>query len=203
MFDGTRDRAIDWTKVARWTEQLVAGQVSEVCAELANRMRVAPTFIWNPQPDDLQSTKLRFLLEYWTSLRDGDRLPLTRAIDPIRMRPALGYVMLIDVIDGGRDFRYRLYGTMLAAVSGFDMTGRLLSNHGASVDVIEFSLATCRAVVIRREPVFTARTPTGALYTSRWHRIAMPLVDEAGTVVRLLVGTVPLSHAGEIVSARL
>lgn len=128
-------------------------------------------------------------------------LPLTTDIDPIRMRPALGYVMLVDVVDGGWDFRYRLYGSELASVSGFDMTGRFLSSHGASANVIEFGLAVYRAAAVRRQPVFTSRRPVGARHTARWERVVMPLADRTGAVVRFLACTVPLGPSREAVSS--
>lgn len=200
MFDSTSDRAIDWTRVERWAAKLVAGESGDMCAELRDRFEGEPTVVWNPQPSDIASKKLQFLLEYWTGLRRGAALPLTTDIDPMKMRRALGYVMLVDVVDGGRDFRYRLYGSMLASVSGYDMTGRFLSCHGASANVIEFDLAVYRAAVVRKKSVFTSRKPIGARYTSRWQRVAMPLVDQTGAVVRFLACTVPLSRSGATVS---
>lgn len=44
------------------------------------------------------------LLDYWTGLRRGRDLPRTTDVDPMRMRPALGHIMLVDVIDGGGIF---------------------------------------------------------------------------------------------------
>ena len=83
--------------------------------------------------------------------------------------------MLLDLVEGGRDFRYRLYGSMIASISGFDMTGKLLSEHPASPYVAEFALASYRAAVQRREPVFRERHPVGAPYSSaaqaRWMRV--------------------------------
>lgn len=203
MFDVMAERAIDWSRVAKWSDQLAAGDPSEMRATLREHYGYEPSVAWNPKPGDMAAEKLGFLLQYWNGLRHGTNLPRTSEIDPLQMRQALGHVMLIDSIEDGRDFRYRLYGSLLVGVSGFDMTGRLLSNHGASVWVIEFSLATYRAALRRREPIFTTRSPIGAQYTAQWHRVAMPLVDETGAVVRFLAGTVPLSRNGGIVSARI
>lgn len=201
MFDIAGDRAIDWTRVERWASALAAGESDEFCAQFRDRFDGEVAVIWKPRLSDMASEKLRFLLDYWTGLCDGDALPLTTDIDPIRMRPALGHVMLVDVIDGGRDFRYRLYGSLLAVVSGFDMTGRNLSSHGASANVREFGLSVYRAAAIRKEPVFTSRKPVGARYTVQWQRVALPLVNQAGAVVRFLACALPLSPSGAVVSA--
>jgi hypothetical protein len=202
-FKPTAERPVDWARVEDWTLQLASGETSPVCDEMERGYGQRPTVIWNPGLDQLASERLACVLRYWTFIKNGRDLPGPEPIDPLRMRSALGYVMLLDAVEGGRDFCYRLFGSKLAAVSGFDMTGRRLSDLGASVWVIEFTLASCRAAALRREPVFTSRTPIGAQYTKLWHRIALPLTDEGGAVTRFLAATVPLAGSGETVSARL
>jgi hypothetical protein len=105
------------------------------------------------------------------------------------------------LIAGGRDFRYRLYGSMIASISGFDMTGKLLSEHPASPYVAEFALASCRAAAQRREPVYTERHTVGTMRTSRWQRVALPLADDDGAVTRLLAGTAPIARDGRTLRA--
>lgn len=200
MLDDAVACAIDWTRIERWTAKLVAGESDDVCGDMRRGFGGEPRIVWNPQAPDLTCRKLRSTLEYWNDLRRAAALPLASDIDPLRMRAALGYVMLLDIFEGGRDFRYRLYGSVLASVSGFDMTGRLLSSHLASTSVVEFSLAVYRAAAIRREPVFTSRKPVGARHTAQWQRVAMPLVDRTGTVIRFLACTVPFAANGAPVS---
>ncbi len=112
------------------------------------------------------------------------------------MKPALGYVMLVDLVRGGEDFRYRLYGSRVAAISGFDVTGRLVSEHPASAYIIEFTLALYRAALRRRLPVFSAHGPPATLHTAAWHRLVLPLADATGEVMRFLVGIVPIAYNG-------
>lgn len=157
MLDRASGSTIDWTRVERWTTQCVTDENGALCTALRKGFDGEPTIVRNPQPSDVASDKARFLLEYWTGLRRGAALPLVTDINPIRMRPALGYVMLVDVVDGGRDFRYRLYGSGLASVSGFDMTSRLLSTHEASANVAEFALA------VYRRPAGAQYVPNGSV----------------------------------------
>jgi hypothetical protein len=124
-------------------------------------------------------------------------------IDPFGMRRALGYVMLVDAVDQGHDFRYRLYGSSLASISDCDMTGRLLSTHVSSDYIREFSLAVYRASMKRREPAFVEFAPAGALLTAKWQRIALPLVDESGAIVRFVSGAAPIDRNGHVISSRL
>jgi hypothetical protein len=67
------------------------------------------------------------LFSYWVSRRQGARLPGRRDIDPAGFKRLLPTISLIDVADGGRDYRLRLAGTALYGVYGREITGRTLS----------------------------------------------------------------------------
>ena len=159
----------------------------------------APIVIWKPGREQLRSEPPRHVLAHWSSLAAGPRPPNYQRMDPLNLRPALGYVMLLDVLEGGEDFRYRLFGSAIGSVSGFDMTGKLLSEHPASAYVTEFSLAVGRAAVHRREPIYTVRRPVGAQDTSLWERLVLPLVGETDSVVRLIVVATPLDRDGKLI----
>lgn len=188
----------DWERVESWTRHIAVGDFAAVDAVFITHTGHAPTIVWEPAAETITAGQLRFLLQYWSSLMAGGRLPQQRQIDPLAMRPALGYVMLIDVVDGGHDFRYRLYGSTIAQISQLDMTGRLMSEHPASTYVNEFGLAANRAIVRRRLPLYTERTPALAERTTRWQRLALPFTDDTGAVTRLLVGTVPVARDGSV-----
>lgn len=190
----------DWERVDKWARQICAGDYADIDAVFFAHTGHKPTIQWSPPAERLIAPQLRSLLEYWTGLAVGGQLPNRHSIDPAAMRPALGYVMLIDVVDRGRDFRYRLYGSMIARVSALDMTGRLASEHPASTYVNEFALAANRAVVERRLPLYTERSPALAEHTARWQRIGLPLTNDAGEVTRLLAGTVPITRDGRVIS---
>ncbi len=109
--------------------------------------------------------------------------------------------MLLEPVEAGRDFRYRLYGGELARVSGFDMTGKCLSEHPASFYAAEFGIAIYRAVMQRRRPLYTVRHPVGAKIARRWQALALPFVDDADAsrVTRLLCATVAVDRDGRII----
>jgi hypothetical protein len=183
--------------------QVAALDLAEICSEFRAGGTKEPEVVWNPAPNQIAVPKLRSVLEYWTSLRIGQALPQATDISPIGLRTALGYVMLVDPVDQGRDFRFRLYGTVLASISGFDMSSKLLSEHGASTYVVEFSLAVYRAAFFRGEPIFTSRTPAAAVHTKEWQRVILPLVDKAGQRSSFLAGKVPIGRNGEPLFASL
>jgi hypothetical protein len=195
-------RTIDWSTAAEWTACIAEDCLEPIRDVFRKEGAQGPVVIWDPRASDMEAAPLAALIEYWSSLREGDALPRADKIDPLGMRRALGYVMLIDAVETGKNFRYRLYGSAVAAVSGFDMTGRLLSEHGASTYILEFSLALYRATMQRRQAAFCHYSPAGTLLTAQWHRVALPLTDRSGAIVRILAGAVPLGRDGRIVAAR-
>ena len=69
------------------------------------------------------------LFAYWTSLRDGPRLPSRCDLDPAGMKRLLPTVSLIDVARRDpMDFRIRLAGTGLYGVYGGEITGKRLQD---------------------------------------------------------------------------
>jgi PAS domain len=199
----TAARPLDWSRTAEWSRSIAEGDLEPVRHVFRKKGASGPDVIWSPSVAQVRSSPLRALLEYWTALRKGGGVPAIGRIDPLGMRDALGYVMLVDVVEKGHDFRYRLYGSSLASASELDMTGRLLSTHAASAYIREFSLATYRASLARREPSFSEYGPAGTLVIARWQRIILPLVDGSGAIVRFLAGAVPVGRDGRIVSTRL
>lgn len=61
----------------------------------------------------------------------GDRsAPEWRDVDLMALPPpVLPLMSVVDVLDGGRDYRYRYWGSRLTELFGRDETGSLLSDH--------------------------------------------------------------------------
>ena len=189
--------SVDWDRIARWKILLQDDDPAELQALFSAHGARGPSIEWDPPVGAIQPMPLRFTLDLWHQAASLG-LPATGFVDPIKLAPALGYLLLVDVVDGGRDFVYRLFGTHISAVSGFDMTRRKLSDHPASPHIREFSMALYRAVMIRREPVWSNYGPAMAVSTAAWERVILPLVDAGGTVCRFLVAIVPIGLDGNI-----
>ena len=196
-------RLVDWPTAASWTTLIAEERLDPVRDAFHENGAQGPEVVWNPIPSEAYAPPISALLDYWRTLRNGGALPRSDKIDPLCMRRALGYVLLVDAVDNGRDFRYRLFGSAVAAVSGFDMTGKLLSEHGASAYLREFALALYRASMHRRESVFCTYAPSGTVMTAHWQRVALPLTDHAGAINRFLAGSVPIGRDGRVVTVRI
>lgn len=107
-------------------------------------------------PSQLSSARLKEAFAYWDSKRAGRTMPSRRDIDPAEIVKLLPYVMLIDVITDPLDFRYRLMGTELSAISHHDYTGKRFSEvegKGSASTVWQ----NCEQVVRSKAPY--SRTP--------------------------------------------
>src|SRR3546814_3279971 len=100
----------------------------------------------------------------------------------MQMRPALGHIMLLDVLDGGADYRYRVYGSEIAQRAGFDMTGKCTSELPTGSLASLFFIAVYQAVLLRPEPVYTWHQMPVDITVNTWHRLVLPLHGPDGTI---------------------
>lgn len=99
------------------------------------------------------SPKTVDLYRYWDSRRGGRPMPRRADIDPVDMRAWLSRLSLIEVGACGRLFRYRLVGTEIVALRGFDPTGRNVEAAWPNEDA-EMVQAAYRQVAAEKAPVF-------------------------------------------------
>ena len=98
---------------------------------------------------------VRRFAELWEAKRDGRPMPSREDFLVEELAPWFGHVLIMDVIDGGRDFRYRMIGTSITQFLDRDYSGRLVSEceygEGNARSRIE---ETFRQPVIDGRPVF-------------------------------------------------
>jgi hypothetical protein len=154
---------------------------------MANGRPLKPYVKEDPGPGEIGDPRLRTLLEHWKALAGGTAPPLA-AIDPLALRFILGWLMMMEPLDGGVDFRYRLYGTEIALTTGRDLTGASLSDSFPTFAA--WTSAVYRDVMARRRPVLTRHSPGGYVRTDQWERLILPYAGADGAIGRLLVGAV-------------
>ena len=128
------------------------------------------------------------LLGLWRQRCDNSRLPSRADFDPLDFRRWLGRLQVLDVIDGGQDFRYRLHGTLLVELFGRDLTGRHLSELGHAADTLRREYDACAR---ERRPVAICRQPVPEKDHRIIDQLILPLARDGVRVDRLLVGIVP------------
>ena len=87
-------------------------------------------------PPTIEEPLLHAVREYWRGKCRGRAIPARADLDALEMRPFMGSMFLIDVIDGGRDFRFRLIGTQLVERFGRDSTGKSFSDAYAGANQV-------------------------------------------------------------------
>jgi hypothetical protein len=144
-----------------------------------------------PEP---QLPMLQALRDYWQAKR-GDRLGPPRAdIRPEELRPHLPNLFLLDVVEGGRDLRFRLVGTALTQAARRDATGRLFSDVYSDLpEQLAQLFAVYRNLVETQQPVF-ARTNVFWFPHAAYRQCEtaiLPLSDD-GQSVNMILGETQL-----------
>lgn len=142
-------------------------------------------------PADGEPQLLGFVRHYWENRRGSAAMPRRSDIVPADMRAHLRHILIADVIDGGKDFRYRLVGTELQRYFAGNPTGRLMSEaiapFGASA--VSRTIATYRTVVDRRVPLRIRGA--GSIYNQNaktFEALLTPLSDD-GQTPNMIFGT--------------
>jgi len=177
----------DHDLVSRLAAQLAAGELGGIVRLFADNGVAAPTVTWNPAVGGSASKVCDFLISYWSEGRDERPMPPADRIDPIGLRPVLGRLLVCEPVDGGADFRIRLYGSGLALEMGRDLTGSRISEIQPGSYVTTFFLACYRAVLLRKAPLYTRHLPSAASFASDIRRVLLPFGAE-GEIARILVG---------------
>lgn len=182
---------LDHGAIDAMRDGLLSGDLGPLVAPFLRHGLRPPVVRWTPRAEDLPTTQLPFVLGLWQSLRDAQGRVTPAQIDAFALKPALGYILLIDVLDDGADFHYRLYGSEVARVAGFDMTGKRTSQIVTGSLAGNFYIAGYRALLRRPEPMFTWHEMPMQITINSWDRIVLPLSDGAGRVTRILTCNMP------------
>jgi len=125
--------------------------------------------------------------DHWESLKHGREAPLRSDFDPIEIPSLLPYVLLIEVVDGGRDFKYTVIGGHIRQYFLGNWTGSLISTL-PHVDPDGQLMTNLKTVTETRRPIDTPVDYVGPMKDIRKNdEIILPLLDTDGTVSHLLI----------------
>lgn len=137
--------------------------------------------------DGVESDLLARALAIWEKARGTRKAPAWKDIDlmsfPALLLPA---TTVVDVVDGGRDYRYRYWGTGLTQLFGRDETGTFLSQHpvkdSADLRFYQFNQIVAAFAPILSETVF--ERAEGMLV--RKFNLRLPVADTPDTVTKII-----------------
>jgi hypothetical protein len=135
--------------------------------------------------DEPGAPMLGDLVAYWDVKRAGRLAPPRSAIDPVDIPRHLPHLFMLDVVDDGGDFRFRLIGTAIVQGLGRDSTGRRFSElFQEQPESLARLLARFTVVVHEKRPSFSR----GRIF---WHAdkthcsfaaVSVPLSEDGSTV---------------------
>jgi hypothetical protein len=125
-------------------------------------------------------------------------LPGRNDIDILELRELLPRLTLYDVVEGGRDFRYRVHATESAAVMKEERTGKLRSEIDQPPERAVRTDALLRRIVASGRPLLSRlRSQSGAapLFITR---LLLPLAADGRVVDMILVAREPTLGRGDV-----
>jgi len=125
---------------------------------------------------------LEAALAYWRRLRHGGSLPRRRDIDPSEIPRLLPHLQLIEVVEGGARFRYRLVGTALVTAFGKEYTGKCLDELFGGDRLAHASHVYATVCAQRRAVFLRNRYSTTRNIDLMASRLYMPLSDDGASV---------------------
>ncbi len=141
--------------------------------------------------DAVWPASLALVRDYWTAKRGERAMPSRADLSPADIKSQLPSILLVDAINAGEDFRYRLVGTQLTPFFKANATGQLMSDVIAPFgqDTLDETLKFYRAVLKRRVPM--RLTGSGSIYgqdPKHFDAYLAPLSND-GTTVNMILGT--------------
>lgn len=132
-------------------------------------------------PDYLVET-----MAYWEKARGGGPLPHMSMIDPTSLPvEALRWMAVFEVLHEQRDFRVRLAGTGISALTGREFTGTLVSR----IPGAERGMERMLRAIDEKRPYFSGDPLEWSLGQEHinYSALCLPFGDDAGDVARLVI----------------
>ena len=137
------------------------------------------------------------LYDYWVAKKRDRAMPSRADIDPAEIKKLLPHLLLTDVVDGGKRFRYRLVGTSVSETFGGGISGRYVDEVMTGT-YLEFIEGIYRDIVQQRKPIYSESTyKTGPTVGMRAQRLSLPLSSD-GSSVDMVVSLQTMSFASPV-----
>lgn len=138
-------------------------------------------------PVNPASPRLRAFQAYWRGLAPEGAVAAYSAFDVIQLpRALLPFLILLDVIEDGRDFRYRVVGTGVVDAIGRDFTGETVSEYRHRHEPPAVAEGYRRVCARRAPDLYQGTLESVGKEFIRYERLAMPLAGDDDRVAYIL-----------------
>ena len=147
-------------------------------------------FVEIPEP---QHPTAAALADFWRARQEAaGGLPSRDAFSPEALSRigALGHQFVIEPIDGGRDWRYRLLGSKIVWLFGRDTTNVAFSEH-FQADEARQCIALSNQVVATRTPVFLRARFSSGGHWGTLETMSLPVWNRTGDDIWLFGASFP------------
>jgi len=97
----------------------------------------------------IESRAIRQLFDFWQNRCGNGRIPARSDIDPAEILPLLPNIIMVEFELAPFRVRFRLVGTKVVEVTGFEFTGRYLDEIASEADAAPF--AECYKIACRKQ----------------------------------------------------
>jgi hypothetical protein len=134
------------------------------------------------QEDEIESAAIRALFSYWQSKCPAGGIPRRADIDPVDIPRLMPNLLIVDIEHDPFRVKYRLVGTRIVEMTGFEFTGKYLDE--IVLDNFEGPFEDCyRAACESKAPIITRiRWSLSADIVAEYDVCFLPLSDDGETV---------------------
>ena len=126
--------------------------------------------------------------KYCLSVKPKDGFADAQHFEPAKLRQWQDFLIVLDQVPETNDFQYRSYGQGIAKVSGFDMTGRHVSDFDSEVG--RFFLRQYRECIADRTLIHSEHYRVHSVTNCEWQRVLCPVQD--GNKVSIALVNIPI-----------
>jgi len=136
--------------------------------------------------EQIESRSIRTLYDYWRGKFRGTALPRRADIDPADIPQLVPQIMIVDVERNPFRVRYRLVGTKIVEMTGFEFTGKYLDEIALPNDKGPFIECYQRACEANAAVMTRIRWRLDADTITEYDVCFLPLSDDGVTVNKVL-----------------
>ena len=145
--------------------------------------------------ETITDDRVRKAFAYWELVRHGRLMPSRKDIDPLDLKFCLGWICMVDVHYEPRlRFRFRLDGSKLVELTGFDLTGKYIDEID-SEEYRQLSQMVYGRVVDTKAPLFFGNRENWLERGFYMESVTLPLSDNGFDVSGLMEVICPTNTA--------
>lgn len=152
------------------------GDIVIAYPERDNVVRLSHPLIWD-------------FTKYCLSVKPAGDFAAPSDFEMSRLERWKDYIMHVDYVEDGDNFRYRYYGPGIVAVAGFDMTDKFVTDFDSEVG--RFFVRAYRKCLSERILIFSEHARVHARVDCSWQRVLCPVRD--GDRKSIVVCNVPIN----------